>query len=954
MELAVLGPLQVVDEATGPTVLPGRRLASVAAVLALHAQPVGWDELADAVWAGASPPSARKTLQGFVLRLRRVLGPGAIRTEPRGYLLDRARVTVDADRFAAALDEAERDADDHEALVRTKAALAMWRGRPFAELDDWPAAAVARAQLEERHRHAEERHAELCLRVQPSVDIVARLEALAVAEPLRERRWWLLVDALARGGRAAEALRAYERARTALVEALGAEPGPALQGLHRGLLDETAGPAGPLIRLRTGGLPRPRTGGLPRPRARFVGRGRELDEITRALLGNRLVTLHGPGGCGKTRTAIEIAGRWCDERGGAVAFADLTAVGDPAQVARAVSAAVLADSTGGPPGDVDAAVLAVLLARCVAHEGLLLVVDNAEHVAGGAAIVVDALLRGVPGVRVLVTSRLTLGVDGERRWPLGPLDHVDAQELYLDRARARQPGLHDSPPMRRAVAELCARLDNLPLAIELAAARVDVLGPAQLVARLTAGEGLPADPHRPLGGVARWSSLEAAVSWSIDALPSATRDAFTALSVLPDRFDLDVAAAVIGTGRDETLATLDALVDASLVVSSVDADTTTFTLLATLREQAERALLETPDGWRAAQDRLLAWALHTAGRYASMTEQGNGHRRAMAEVDALQHNLRAALDWAAAGGSVAHGLSVMARLEDWWRASGRTTEAWDRSYRLLSLAQPSADPADRRHVDTESYLVAATWTAAFGVHLVESTPAVQALVISTEQGIASLADPTTRLRLATQLRWLAWDLDGADGAAKLLALLEDSARLGGFYESTLLHFLTARYLQSDEPEAALASGRRCHEAAERAGNDVSRAHGAELLGCALASNGKLDEARDQLRAALDGLVEADHLGCVLHCLDSVAAWAAMAGTHGECRSLLGLIGGIRRDLRRVRHPLEQYGYVEAVRRCGEVEPTVGEDLVARALDLCDGLLGAPSSASRALSHPAWS
>jgi predicted ATPase len=665
-----------------------------------------------------------------------------------------------------------------------------------------------------------------------------------------------------------------------------------------------------------------------------VGRGSDLAQLLDVVGRERLVTLVGPGGSGKTRLAIELGHRWCRARGEPAWFADLTALGDPSGLVGAAAAAAalrpVPALTGGPA-----------FAALLAGKRALLVMDNAEHLLDATAELVDDILDAAPSMRLLVTSREPLGIDGEYRWPVGPLSDGpagDALSLFVTRARTYCPGFPDVPEQLADAAALCADLDRLPLALELAAAHVGVLSPAELRQRLAVHGDLPAPaaasaPARPRTGRARWSSLGAALRWSTDALTAAERDAFRRLAVLPDSFSLTAAREVCQLADADALQALESLVRKSLLESSPTRDAARFRMLSTVRRHAAAELADTPASRSGALDGLMTWAVEQAQGYQRLTVDSSHHRIAMDLVDREQHNLRAALEWAADGGSAERGITVICCTEDWWRAAGHTAEAWARLRTLL-------DRAAHLDVDERTWLEGVTRLAVFAAFLDERAQRVSAdLVDRARQRLERVADPELRLRLTVELTWVQLDLADVTAGRRLRDLLAQSRLLGGLMDSSILHYLAIWQLTHDDAAGALATAEACEVSADRGGNDVSRAHSAELYGMVLTTNGRHEEARDRLRHALDGMVSVDHLGCVLHCIESIAWWASASGRTGEARRLLGLTDALRSTLNRTRFSVERYAYHAALTCCGEPIPPEGSDPIGDALCLADDLVG---------------
>src|SRR5271165_3368635 len=338
----------------------------------------------------------------------------------------------------------------------------------------------------------------------------------------------------------------------------------------------------------TGGLH-----GFPAALTSFVGRAQAVDEISAQLAQDRLVTVTGPGGAGKTRLAGEVARQVAGRFADGVWLAELAAVTDPAQVAAVVGTAL-------GLRDLPSVAAADALALALARRQLLLVLDNCEHVIGAAAELCGRLLLGADDVRVLATSREPLRIAGEVRYRLGSLTLPDpdapaaaagceAVTLFADRARRVEPTFALDETTAATVAKLVARLDGMPLAIELAAARVDALGVAQLLDRIDDRFGLLADADRL--AAARQRSLAAAVQWSYQLLGNAERRVFRAVSVFPGPFTLEAAEAVAGAGAGRAVPRL---VDCSLVLPprAGPDDRSRYVMLETLRAYGAGLLAE--------------------------------------------------------------------------------------------------------------------------------------------------------------------------------------------------------------------------------------------------------------------------------------------------------------------------------------------------------------------------
>ena len=518
----LLGPVEVrVDGRALP--LPGARQRLLLAVLLVNAnRMVPAVRLIDELWGADLPADPRAALRTQVARLRRALGPAGqdLATLEGGYRLTVPRGGLDVCRFEDALAEAAR-ADGEPALRLLDEAVGLCRGPALGELADRPFALATAARLEELRVAAAERQAELQLSLGRADEAVAGLGALLAEHPEREQARGLLMQALYRTGRQTEALATIRSWRRHLATELGLDPSPALQAIEQDILRHTAGTPD------TRGAAAP----LPLPVTSFVGRDEELVAVTARLDRARLVTLHGPGGVGKTRLAVEVAERTGGSYRDGVCFCDLAAVTEPHAVVRAVAtAAGLSERAFRRLDD--------QLVEHLADRHLLLVLDNCEHVAQAAAVLAERLLKQTRGVTLLATSRERLEVDGEHVWQVRPLPvsghDAPAVRLFLDRARAADPAVARQDPDIAAVAGLCASLDGLPLAIELAAARLPGTTVSELAGNLRDRFGLLTVGRRAGG---RHRSLRAVVDWSYEQLTAGQQDLFAQLAVFHGSFE---------------------------------------------------------------------------------------------------------------------------------------------------------------------------------------------------------------------------------------------------------------------------------------------------------------------------------------------------------------------------------------------------------------------------------
>jgi predicted ATPase/DNA-binding SARP family transcriptional activator len=498
-------------------------------------------------------------------------------TSSPGYVLRVRRDELDATVFEDTL-AAARVADPASRAVLLDQALALWCGPAYAELADHDFARAEAARLEELRLLAREERAEAALLLARADEAVERLNELVAAHPLRERPHGQLMRALYRTGRQADALAVYRDHRARLRDELGLEPAPALRALQDAILRHdpslgesprsAAGARGAAATAATGNLP---AAGAPR----LIGRDDRLAQITAAVMTRRLVTLTGPGGVGKSTLALHAAltvGRASYPDG--VWLCELAAVDDPDAVIPAVTTDLGVAQRYGLS-------LIDRLVEYLRPKQLLLVLDNCEHVVESVARLANAVLRGCPGVVVLATSREPLGLAEEQVRPVPPLGvpasmvtdpdgarRSAAVTLFLERAEAAADGFALTDGNARAVAELCRRLDGLPLAIELAATRMRSMTPAEAVERLTSrfrflrsGKRISAERHR---------TLRAVVDWSYRSLGDQERRVFARLSVFAGSFDLDAAEHVVASLGDPEPAdvadAIAALVDKSMVL----------------------------------------------------------------------------------------------------------------------------------------------------------------------------------------------------------------------------------------------------------------------------------------------------------------------------------------------------------------------------------------------------
>ncbi|MFF4399756.1 BTAD domain-containing putative transcriptional regulator [Streptomyces sp. NPDC001480] len=625
LRVEVLGPLRLLVDGA-PVEVPGPRRRTVLALLALaEGRSVTVDRLVDALWPSGVPASGRQALHNHVSRLRGHLGPAAGRLETRhdGYRLALRPCELDLARaramLARAREQARRDPAGACALLRE--AHELWRGPVLADLTDVDPVAAAVEECRQLGREVTDALIAAAVAAGRAEEVVGLAAARAAADPLREPAVLLHMRALAATGQAPEALRVGREYRRRLVDETGLDPSPALDDAEKDLCGAGTAPA------------------PARPATRLFGRESEVVSLHRLLAAERLVTLVGTGGVGKTRVAQEVA-----RRSGAATVLRLAPVSDPAAVPHALAAAL---RLRVDHGDVLAACVSVLAERTG-----LLVVDNCEHLLDAVRDMVDVILARCPGTTLLATSREPLGLAAEhvRRLPPLPLPHPgrDPAEaasvaLFLDRARRVRPG---RPPARAelaAIADVVRRVDGIPLAIELAAGRLSTFSLGDLRRRLNRSLDLLGGGST--SGESRHRTLRATVEWSYRLLTEDEQRLFRHLSVFADGVDLDTAERIatdLGPAGDPGSAVA-RLVDASMIDATFDASlegTTRYRMLETLRAFGLDRLAALGED-EAAAERMVRWAVELTGRFrAAMAAEREP--AADAELRRELPNLRAA------------------------------------------------------------------------------------------------------------------------------------------------------------------------------------------------------------------------------------------------------------------------------------------------------------------------
>ncbi|MEV0378815.1 BTAD domain-containing putative transcriptional regulator [Nonomuraea sp. NPDC050643] len=699
MRINLLGPLEVEGDA-GPIAVGGVRLRALLALLALEAgRTVTAERLIDALWPDAPPANGPNALQTLVKRLRAALRPyEVVESRPGGYALAVTEEDVDALRFRR--------------VAHRGGGLEWWRGAALGDLVSVPRLANVALALEQERLSAVEARAQARLAAGTPVDLTAEV----AAHPLRERLCALAMRSLAASGRQAEALELFERTRRTLADELGVDPGEELRAAHLAVVSGAAPARRPASRHK---------GNVRAPRSSFIGREAELEQLAGLLGRARLVTLAGPGGAGKTRLATEAALRLGGEETWMV---ELASVSEPGEVAGAVldtlglreehpvyrpdglggegtqsrpdglggeGTQYRPDGPGGrgtayrPDGDRGVAVLAEELAG----RRMLLVLDNCEHLLDAAATLAERLLTECPGLRILATSREPLNLPGEHLAPVPPLEpppvgadpakarRYPSVRLLLDRATAARPSFTLDGGNVEAVVALCRRLDGMPLAIELAAARLRTMAPRQLADRLDDRFKLLTGGSRT--ALPRQQTLRAVVEWSWDLLEDEERVLARRLGVFAGGATLEAVEAVCGAAAD----VLGALADKSLVQVSPEGR---YSMLETIRAYALERLEEAGE--------VTAYRRRHAAHLLELAERAVPELRTSAQtgwierLTAERDDFAAALRWVLDERDTESALRLCAALNWYWWMRGYRQESAAWATQVLALAGDTPPP----------------------------------------------------------------------------------------------------------------------------------------------------------------------------------------------------------------------------------------------------------------------
>ncbi len=698
LRIAILGPLQIFAGSDAIAVSAPKHRALLALLALRPGYSATAEQLIDGLWGEDPPRSAQKTLQTYVSGLRRILTGDAIRTSGGGYELTIAPENIDAHRFEALVGSARKSQaarETEEAIDSLRRALDLWRGPALADvLSELPDAAAA-SRLDELRRVAAEDLTDLLLESGQDRELIPDLETAVSEEPMRERRWAQLMTALYRSGRQADALRTFQRLKTLLGDELGIEPSAELVQLEQDiLLQETRLDRIPSEKASMPALAAPATNNLPIQNTSFVGRDAEIEAVKEMLGESRLVTLTGAGGAGKTRLALEVASRVVDQFSEGVWLVELATMDSP----ELVDAAVL--KTLSLTAEADRSAIETLI-EVLGARRLLVLLDNCEHLIGACAKLVDEVLARCSGVAFLSTSREPFGLDAEfvYRVPslslpspesagsVGELSDYGAIQLFSERARAHDRSFAINDKNASMVVAICHRIDGIPLAIELAAARLGSMSIQDINDRLTDRFRLLTSGTRT--GLPRQQTLRALIDWSYDLLSAPERTVLGRLSVFVGGFDLEIAEQVCAQGDLDAFDVIDLvvrLVDKSLVQLDRTDNFARYRLLETVRQYAHELL--SPDQARVTHDAHARAYLHLCEE-AEAELEGPRQLEWMDRVEKEDANVRNAIQYFL--DSESHGndaLKMVSALRRYW--SERTLFPQNRTMIEEALAHPQA------------------------------------------------------------------------------------------------------------------------------------------------------------------------------------------------------------------------------------------------------------------------
>jgi predicted ATPase/DNA-binding SARP family transcriptional activator len=716
MQFGILGPLEVLDDAGNPVAVNGsRRRALLTRLLVAPNQQVLFDRLCEDLWEGSPPDGARSTLASHASLLRHVLGDGRIATRHGGYAVIVLDGELDADRCQVALETARAlfEAGDHRRAVATlDSALGLWRGAALADVTDasWARGLITR--LDELRAAIVDLSLQCRLALREHHEVVRMAQEAVEELPLRDARWESLLLALYRSGRQAEALQAFQRLRSILGDDHGLEPSDELIALDDAIARRD--PALDLVSYETGVGPsrgksvpkgsfEPIAHNLHVPASGLIGREREMKDLTDLVDHHRLVTLMGTGGVGKTRLALEVARERFPHAPGGVWLVELAPVTESALVPEVVGQVLQVDADArSSPID--------RLCETIGSQRILLVLDNCEHLADACALLANELLGRCPQLCILATSREPLRVDGEVTYRLMPLslpparilsqaefEQAEAVRLFVSLMRRYLPATDLTRGERDVIGKICRRLDGIPLALELAAARTSSIGLDDLRRRLDRRFRLLTGGRRNVHP--RQQTLWATIDWSYCLLDESEQAVLRRLAVF-------AGDPVVPGG---VAAAVSSLVDKSMVVG--EPARRRYRLLETIKEFSAEHLADDLDEAATAQHAQIEHYRKWVHQLAPKLEGPDAFdllMRLEEDTDNIRATLRSLI---ADDESVSNGLTMVVDLERFWLLHRRE------GYAFFIASQRALDAVDPR-VCCQALCIAIDLGAKFDPHSV--------------------------------------------------------------------------------------------------------------------------------------------------------------------------------------------------------------------------------------------
>jgi predicted ATPase/DNA-binding SARP family transcriptional activator len=877
LEYRVLGPVEVVLEGP-PLSVKGKKPRALLALLILRRnEPVPTEVLIEDLWGDKAPATAANTLQVYVSQLRKIVGDRLTR-DGSAYRLRIDSGELDAERFEQLAEEGDavlRRRSFREAAELLGEALSLWRGPALADLRYESFAQGETARLDELRLVANENRIEADLGLGRHDQVIGELEALIAEQPLRERLRSLQMLAFYRAGRQADALEAYQAARQTLLDELGLEPGPELRELEQAILRQDEA-------LSRRPLPQ---SNVPVPASTLVGRRRELDEVTSTLRGpTRVLTLTGPGGSGKTRLAIEAANLLAGELADGAFFVALDAIRDPALLLPAIAEAVAVRESGDKS-------LPESLAERLSGRQALLLIDNFEQLAE-AAPALSEILEAAPGLSFLVTSRSALRVSGEQEYPLDPLAPEDAVALFVERAKGADPRFSLTDENAAAVEEICGRLDRLPLAVELAAARTKLLPPDAMLAMLDESLDLLSRGARDLPE--RHRALRETVAWSYDLLGPDEKTLFAQLAVFGGGFTLESSVAVCDASLDGVATLLDD--------SLLERDGPRFKMLETIREYALERL--------AAEQEADHVRRRHAEHFLKLAESDPVPEQAawLARMDAERDNFREALAWSLDTREASLGLRLAAALWEFWWVRGHLAEGRGWLHEALTRGRSAAPELRARALHAAGSLATRQGDYEAAAALFEESLAIW----------EELSDPPGTARSLLSLGTVAAEQGDQERAIELseraAELYDESGDQRG--HALAISNLGGIALERGEYAKAASLSEQAYGLFETLEDSEGMAFALVNQGFAALSQKQHDRAIELLRQALRRLAELEFRDVIGYCFEGLAAVLAFTKRAEEAARLLGAAEALRESLGVGLAPAEQTTHdetVEAVR-----------------------------------------